>query len=443
MADESRRRRHLVQDPQRLADVELKHDRVRSLLTEVGADALLLQDPANIAWFAAGADVTRFATDPYQTSLFITPEARLFATNAVDSTMIFEREAFGLGFQLKQREWYQPHTALVDDLSRGRKVISDSGAEGTRSAARRIASVRLPLTELEVDRLRRLARVLVHAVELTARNVTRGTTEAAVAGELSHRLIKRTVLPIRIQVCADGRNQRYRHWGFGEDAIESYASVSCVARRWGLHVAMTRTVVLDRVPPELLEACQKAVLIHGTGIFFSRHGRPLNEIWPRVHRIYEKFGVPDEWQMADQADITGYRSSEHQLTPENPFVLTGPVPIFWHPSVDVSMMGDTVLVTEQGTEFLTRSDSWPEMTVQVRGHEVRCPTILRLPRVEGSGLQETAKQGPSTPFNTLDFADEGSQTSRMDSIWEMDLKTDDSIFDDDEVAYPEESVLDG
>ena len=100
-------RRLLVQDETRLADVEAKHERVRQLLQESGADALLLQDPANIAWFTAGADLFRFGSENSLTSVFVTPEARLFATNSVDSAQIFEREVFGLGFQLKQREWFR------------------------------------------------------------------------------------------------------------------------------------------------------------------------------------------------------------------------------------------------------------------------------------------------------------------------------------------------
>ena len=442
MNEESRPRRHLVQDPERLTDVEIKHDRVRQLLSATGADALLLQDASNIAWFAAGTDVSRFGTDTCQTSLFITADARLFATNAVDSTMIFEREAFGLGFQLKQREWYQSHSSLVDDLSRGRRVISDTGAEGTKLASRRIAAIRLPLTELEVDRMRRLSRVLVHAVEMTARNVARGMTEASIAGELSHRLLKRTVTPVRIQICADGRNERYRHWGFGEDPVESWAVISCTARRWGLHVAMTRTVVLDRMPPELWNAFQKTLLIHGTGIFFSRNGRQLREIWPKVRRIYEKFGYANEWQMADQADVLGYRTSEAQMTPDSEFQIQAPSPIHWHPSVAASCTGDTVLITEGGCEFLTRSDSWPELTVQVKGHDLRCPA----PLLSGNGrtqhsVPEARPYEKGASFEMLRFDDDDTSPTRVDSIWEMELCSDRSIFEDDDAAYSEESVL--
>ena len=108
-SDEAVRRRCLVLDKQRLADVDEKHARVRTLLAATGADALLLQDHANIAWFTAGADPARCTMEGCQTSLFVTDDARLFATNAVDSAKLFEREAFGLGFQLKQREWQMCH----------------------------------------------------------------------------------------------------------------------------------------------------------------------------------------------------------------------------------------------------------------------------------------------------------------------------------------------
>ncbi len=69
---DSSRRRCLVQDQRRVADVEEKHQRVREFLASVGADALVLQDSANIAWFTAGADLARSTADSCQTSVFIT-----------------------------------------------------------------------------------------------------------------------------------------------------------------------------------------------------------------------------------------------------------------------------------------------------------------------------------------------------------------------------------
>lgn len=444
-SDDAKPRRHLIQDTERLEDVELKHGRVRQLLAATGADALLLQDPANISWFTAGADLARYGSENCQTSLFVTEDARLFATNSVDSILIFEREAFGLGFQLKQREWFQPHSDLIDDLTRGRRVISDTSIVGTRGAAHRIAQIRLPLTPLEVSRLRRLSKVAVHAVEVSAVNVRAGVTEAEVAGEVSHRLMKRTVMPVRIHVSADGRNQRYRHWSYGEDRIESYATICCVARRWGLHAAVARTVAIDKIPTELWEAHQKAVLVHGAGMYFTSEGSLLKDVWPKVRRIYEKFGMPCEWQLTDQADVIGYCASEVQLTPDSDFELRSPVAVYWHPSVSMAMPGDTVLVNEHGTEQLTRSSMWPELQVKVKGHDIPCCGILRTGKTERLSISAQELTQSSSMNDTQDgfTLDPTCQNGgRVDSIWEMETAGGNSIFEDDESSFSEESVLD-
>lgn len=431
-------RRKLVQDAARLEDVDDKHERVRKMLAACGADALLLQDPANIAWVTAGADLFRFGAEDSLTSVFVTPEARLFATNSVDSAQIFEREVFGLGFQLKQREWYQPPEDLIADLCRGRRVISDRGPQGTRMARDRIRGYRLPLTPLETERLRVLSRIAVHAVEATAHNVRPGVTEAEVAGEVSHRLIKRTVTPARIQVCADGRNERYRHWTFGEQPIKNLALISCSARRWGLHVSVSRSVCLGKVPAEFRTAFQQASLVHATGMFFTRTGHRVGDIWPKVQRIYEKFGIPFEWQRADQADVIGYGLNEARITPESNYELAAPVPVSWHPSVGPAMLGDTILCLENSNEQLTQSTTWPQLPVTVKGRDIICPGILL--RKEFS--QDQAEEQPATAqVITPDHPNE-SNPNPVESIWEMELPAGiPSIWEDDESPYSESSVL--
>ncbi|MEZ6131961.1 MAG: M24 family metallopeptidase [Planctomycetaceae bacterium] len=433
--------RLLVQDIARLDDVRLKHQRVRCLLEAEDADALLLQDPANIAWFTAGADLRRCGAENCTTSVFVTRDARLFATNAVDSAQIFEREAFGLGFQLKQREWFQPHSELVGDLCRGRTVLSDRAPSGAMNAADRIRQLRLPLTDLEVQRLRLLSKVAVHAVEATAHHLRPGVTESEVAGEVSHRLLKRTVGAARIQVCADGRNERYRHWTFGEHPIQKFAVISCIARRWGLHIGVTRTVCLRTVPDALWAAYQKAALVHATGIFFSRHAELLGDVWKKVHRIYEKFGMANEWQLADQGNVLGYSQNEYQIMPGSDFQLNAPAPVFWHPSVGPAMLGDTVLCRESANDQLTLSGTWPQIPVRVKGKEVSCPGILLLRDPEGLPKPEAgAIRRSGLDINLPDHPDEATP-SPLESAWEMPALSNDLSWEEDEEAVWSESSV--
>ena len=429
MSSDSQLTRVLNADEDRLADVCLKQERVAAMLTKFGYDALLLQRPGNISWMTAGGNVGRAACE-MSAAIFCTKDARVVVTNNVDAPQLFERELFGLGFQLKQRPWHEPHPTLLADLCRGRKVISDNGRPGTKNGEGEIRKLRVQLTDLECDRMRRLSKVALHAVEASARGMYKGQTEAELAGEVAHRLMKRTVTPELIRVCADGRSERYRHWTYGSDPIEQYAVVSCIARRWGLSVALTRTVSLEPVPRELEVAHRKAMLMHATGMFFSRNGQLLKDVWPKVSRIYEKFGLAHEWQLADQADVIGYDSREVQLTPTSEMKLEAPMAMHWHPSVGPAMMGDTILVQEQESEFVTLSRDWPRLTVEIKGHAVQCPDIYVVPNTEDA---EDGAIAEDVDFDSrLALFETSSADLRMDSVWEMQI--DQSALDDEEAT---------
>ncbi|MFK7820516.1 MAG: M24 family metallopeptidase [Planctomycetaceae bacterium] len=421
--------RVLKADEDRLADVKIKHARVAELIERLEIDAILLQKPANISWFTAGGDVGR-ASCEMAAAVFITKDARVIVTNNVDAPQLFERELFGLGFQLKQRAWHESHPTLIADLCRGRKVVSDSGHRGTKNGENPIRQLRLQLTELECDRMRRLSKVAVYAVEATARRMYRGQTEAELAGEVAHRLMKRTVTPELVRVCADGRSDRYRHWTYSSDPIEQYAHVSCIARRWGLSVAVTRTVSLEPVPRELEVAHRKAMLMHATGMFFSRNGQSLSDVWPKVHRIYEKFGLAHEWQVADQADVIGYDPHEVRLTPDSDFQLQAPMAMHWHPSVGPAMLGDTILVQENEVEFVTLSRVWPRLTVEVKGHSVQCPDIYVVPdsTADGDDVQVEVDITEAGDSQLMLFGSSDTDL-HMDSVWEMEI--DRSLLDDE------------
>lgn len=364
-----------VPDTQRAADIEARQQAVVRLLEDGGFDGLLLQQPENVAWFTAGADSLGIREGGV--ALFVTRDARVVLCSNVDSGELFDQQISGLGFQLKERPWHEPRHVLIEDMCRGRKVASDNGFPETACVADKLRDLRLPLSERECERLRALGRAVAHAVEATCRNMEHGETEQAIAGQVAHRLWKRGVQPVRIQVWADGQGHRYRHWLAGEDAVERYCTVAAIGRRDGLHVGCSRTVCFGDVPAELKSAHNKAMLIQATGFYFSKAGWELFETWCRIARIFEKFGYPEEWQLAEQGEVVGYSRCEEPVTMKSQFVLAAGMPVHWHPSVGPALAADTILVTESGPELLTPMEVWPRLTVDVKNSSIHRPDILR------------------------------------------------------------------
>ena len=122
-------------DPGRAARVQARQERVADLLDARGLDAALLTDPANLAWVTCGADLSGgFGDDPpFGTpggggAVFLTHSSRVLLCGSADGPHHVDRELSGLGFQLKQRPWFEPPGELAADLCRGRTVGRDRPA---------------------------------------------------------------------------------------------------------------------------------------------------------------------------------------------------------------------------------------------------------------------------------------------------------------------------
>lgn len=401
-------------DLDRLADVEAKQRTIAGFLKDHRYDAVLLQKPGNCAWFTSGADFTRAGGPETIAALFITPQARVVVTNNVDSVELFERDLAGLGFQLKQRAWHEPRVALLEDLCRGRIVASDTGFGRTNDISVHLSGMRLPLTEPECNRARRLGRRVAHAVEATARHCQCGQTEADIAAEVAHRLIRHLAVPVRIQVAGDGRGERYRHWSYGNNPVRRFCTISAIARRDGLCLGASRTFCFGDVPASLHGTHSRAMLMLATGMYFSQGDWELFEVWKRVKRIYEKFGFPDEWQNARQAEIIGYEVTEIPVVPKSEFRLAPQMMVYWHPTVEAAGGGDSILVRENGFELLTPAANWPTIAVNVKGKVVHCPGILQRPAGEHAAPEDAGVSIPSAQL--AHFPDDAESATDISSL---------------------------
>lgn len=365
-----------IVDSDRISDIQHKHAAVTRFLESRHFDALLLQRSSNFAWLTSGGDCSRAGSPDASAGLFVTPEARVVVTTNAESAQLFDRELQGLAFQLKERPWHEPRQALIDDLCRGRSVASDTGFGGTDDVSPQLVGLRVPFTSVECKRLREMGPALAHAVEATCRNCEPGQTEAEIAGEVAHRLIRHRILPERIQVCADGRSQTYPHWTFGDDPVQRYVVISAIGRKHGLCLGVSRTVSFGAPPKEVADDHHRTILIQATGMFFTQANWGLYEIWNRVARIYEKFGCDDQWERTELAEVIGYELCEYPFIPRSELQIAPRMAVYWHPAVGVAVSGDSILIGDGEFEVLTPAEGWPKLKVIVKGTTIYRPEIL-------------------------------------------------------------------
>ncbi|ODT97911.1 MAG: peptidase M24 [Planctomycetes bacterium SCN 63-9] len=365
----------------RRQDIDEKHRRIRSFLDATGHDGVVLGRADSVAWFTSGGDLRQDLSSEFSSIiLYINRVSRAVIADNVESARVFEEELAGLGFQLKERPWYEDPGRILAELCHNKKVATDLGGNGLGPFSRRegdvLLNLRRRLTPFERQRMRELGRTLALAVEATCRNFSKGENEAAIAGHLAHRLMREGVVPVDLRVASDDRLARYRQPTFKSNPILKRATIAVTGRRWGLCASLTRTVSFGPVEPEFQSLHTLSAMVAATCFFFSRPGESVSEVFRRAKRIYEKFNHPHEWTLDYQGSLVGYSPREAMLLPESDLILEADMPICWNPSVGPTRSEDTVVVDNRGYEVVTSAQNWPAVEVAVKGFIISRPGIL-------------------------------------------------------------------
>jgi Xaa-Pro aminopeptidase len=362
---------------ERRADVDEKHRLVVEFLDRHGYDAALLGRADSVSWFTSGGELREnLGSESSSVLLFINRNSRAILADNVQSPRVFEEEVAGLGFHLKERPWHEPAQATLAALSRNRRIASDRPGLGLSSECLGLRELRLRLSKPERQRLRELGRSLTLCVEATCRNFEPGESEADLAGHLAHRLLREGITPVELSIAGDDRHRHYRRPTFKSAPIRRRAVITATGRRHGLCASVTRIVAFGPVDPEFREAHTIASMVNATAIYFSRPGQPVSEVFRRIRRIYEKFGRPHEWTLAEQGAIVGYSPGELPLLPDSDFLLRPDLALSWSPSVGSARSEDTVVVDQRGFEVVTEAQRWPKLDVLVKGFNLPRPGIL-------------------------------------------------------------------
>ena len=146
-----------------------------------------------------------------------------------------------------------------------------------------------------------------HALEATCRNLELGKAKS----RGKPRLVHRGLIPVAIQVAADGRMRLSppRHLAAGSHTC----LIEATARKWGLHVTASRSVCFgqpdDNIRKEMDAACRLTAVPSPATVGRTAH---------LATQLIEPAGFGHEWRLAPAGWVTGYAAVELPLTPGTP-----------------------------------------------------------------------------------------------------------------------------
>ena len=358
------------------AEQQEKHARVVALLRRRGLDALLLTRAPHIAWISGGARAyVDTATDRAIAALLLTPAGQVAVTDNIEAPRLRDEEPLS-PWGLVVHPWYE----AVDDvttLTAGLLVGADAPVPRTLDVAADLREARAPLVPAEIERLRSLGRDVGAAMMLVARAVERGMTEHQVAGLMARAIYDVGAVPTIVQAAAGERAERYRHALPTDAVVDSTLQWAVCARRHGLIVSATRLLCFGPVPAALQEKLRCTAIVEATALAATRPGATLGEVFAHIQRGWTAVGYPEAWRQHHQGGPCSYDARDVIVTPDDAGLVRAPQAFAWNPSLPGAKSEDTVLVTESGPEFLTRTPGWPTIQIMVNGRSVIANGVLQ------------------------------------------------------------------
>jgi Xaa-Pro aminopeptidase len=365
---------------------EARGDEVAGKLSDIRAwlersrnSGVLLRSQANFAWITAGGrSHVSIGAEAGVGSVLVTADAAALITTNIELARLLEEEAPGLPFEGHEYPWHEQDAAskLVDDLVDVRRCASDLPMAGFSSIDDSFLELRRALGPAEIDRYRALGQDAAICVRTACTSAEEGATEYDVAARLAFECEKRDILALVNLVAADQRISSYRHPLPTSNRLRQTLLVALTGRRHGLHASLTRMVSLA-VPDERLASRHKAVTrVDARAIQESVPGVTLGEVFAQELDQYAAEGFPEEWRSHHQGGLTGYAGREVFAVPGCPYRLRPNQALAWNPSITSVKSEDTILISEDGFEILTRDPEWPEETTQLQAGAVSRPSLL-------------------------------------------------------------------
>jgi Xaa-Pro aminopeptidase len=300
-------------------------------------------------------------------------------TTNIELARLLEEEAPRLPFEALEYPWQEQQdgsATLVAQFCEPSRCAADLPSDDLSPIDDSFLELRRALRPAEVTRYRELGRDAAACVGLACRMAEPGDTEHDIAARLARECERHDILALVNLVAADERIARYRHPLPTTNRLRGTLLVALTGRRHGLHASLTRMVSFGPPDDELVSRHRAVTQVDARAILESSPGTTLGDVMAREIDQYEREGFPEEWRLHHQGGLTGYAGREVFAVPGSSYTLKSGQAVAWNPSITRVKSEDTVLITEDAPEILTRDPEWPERSVELAGGALPRPSLL-------------------------------------------------------------------
>jgi Xaa-Pro aminopeptidase len=354
------------------------------------AGGLVLTGPAAVAWACGGVapPVDRAAAVDLVWAVFTAREAWLITTNVEAERVTAEYDPAAHGFaSLAEVPWHSPDrfAEVAADLAGlpAADLASDGHPGFGTDVSQDLVALRLALSAAEAADLADLGADAARAVQDSLAHWRPGERDLDIQARCAARLEESGADAPVLIVGGDDRLERYRHPMAVGAPVRHQVMAVAVARRGGLHVALTRFASAGPVDPAQAARHREVTAVHDAVLAACRPGKTYGTVVESLASAYAAVGAEGGWMGHYQGGPIGFAQREFEIAPgqsgsrwyREP-VAAGHA-VAWNPSLPGGAKSeDTYLVTGDGQLTpVTGAPGWPaEISERGNSH----PAVLEV-----------------------------------------------------------------
>jgi len=342
--------------------------------SEKGSPAgLVLTGPAAVAWSTGGVapPVDRTACVDLVWAVFTPASSALVTTNVEAARIRAEYDPAGHGFsELVEVPWYSPDgfaTAAAELAAVPPSLLASDGHPAFGfDVSDELISLRLALSEAEIDDLAELGHDAAHALQSALALWQPGERDLDLQARCAA-LIEASGAdaPVLI-VGGDDRLASYRHPMAIGAPTRRLAMAVVVARRHGLHVALTRFASNGPVDKEYAALRRRVLAIEDAVLAASVPGARYGDALTALAAAYDMQHAITGWDGHYQGGPIGFAQREFEIAPGQTDSRWHAKPIeagqaiAWNPSLPGGAKAeDTYVIGPSGQTRVTDAPRWP------------------------------------------------------------------------------------
>jgi Xaa-Pro aminopeptidase len=359
-------------------------------LDAAGAAGLVLTGPAAVAWACGGVapPVDRTAATDLVWAVFTSRGAALVTTNVEADRIRSEYDPAAHGFaELAEVPWYSPDGFVSAAVrlagSPAASLASDGHPAFGRDASDDLIALRLALSAAEAQDLAELGTDAAHALQAGLVQWRPGERDLDIQARCAAYLEAAGADAPVLIVGGDDRLARYRHPMAAGVPVRRLVMAVVVARRAGLHVALTRFAAARPLEPAYAALRRQVLAVEDAVLAACTPDARYGGALATLASAYAAIGAKDGWMGHYQGGPIGFAQREFEIAPSQTSSRWYREPIraghalAWNPSLPGGAKSeDTYLVTESGQlSLVTDAPGWP---TEISGSGNTRPAVLEV-----------------------------------------------------------------